>query len=373
LHTRGAFWNCIVEKVPLFALAAASSTATIITQQAALSSFTHLPLADRLGNALMSYVVYIREMFWPTNLAVIYPLRPNQFSFWQITAAAGFLAAITVATWLSRKSRPYLFVGWLWYVSILLPVIGIVQVGLQAHADRYTYLPQIGLYIAIAWSVSEFAGRIYYPKAIVAFASVFALVALTSATWAQLSYWREPLALWEHTIAVTSDNDVAHSYLADLLLRNGRIPDAISHAQEAIRLNPVNADAQNNLGLALLQAGDEQDAVIHLEQGLKIDSENANARINLAWILATSSDARLRDGARAVTLAETVVRGRGRDNSTVLRTLAAAYAEAGRFSEAMETAERALQIAKANGESGLATDLQAAIENYRSERTLRSK
>jgi cytochrome c-type biogenesis protein CcmH/NrfG len=373
LQRRASIRNLLLEKIPLFLLSVASSIATMIAQHESVSSLDRLPLVDRLSNAVISYVVYLRQTFWPTDLAPIYPLRPNQFTLSQIAGALALLATISVVAWRLRRSRPYLLVGWLWYLVMLVPVIGIVQVGFQAHADRYTYLPQIGLCIAVAWGAADLTRRLCYQRFIVASAAVVVLGAFAATTFGQLRYWRDPEVLWKHTIDVTGDNDIAHAHLADFLMRNGRVAESISHSQEAVRIRPNNADAQNNLGLALLQSGDERDAALHFELSLRADATNLNARVNLAWILATSADQSVRNGARAVELAESVARGSGRDNPIVLRTLAASFAEAGRFAEAIETADNALQLARSANNEGLVVDLERSIASYRLNEPLRSR
>jgi protein O-mannosyl-transferase len=366
------FRNLVAEKFPLFLLSIASAVATLIAQQRAIGSFEHLPLISRVSQALLSYLTYIRQMFWPTKLAVFYPHSEDESALWQLLLAGAVLAAITILTFLLRKRRPYLVVGWLWYVCMLIPVIGIVQVGLQGHADRYTYLPQIGLYLGVTWWISEWLSRWRYGPAALTTAAIVIIASLAGASRVQASYWKDSERLWQQTIANTSNNHLAHAHLADLLLRQGRINDAISHCQEAVRIQPNDTDAQNNLGLALLQLGDEADAAIHFEQSLASNPNNLNARCNLAWVLATSPDPSRRNGERAVKLASSVAQGPGRGNPTVLRTLAVAYAETGRFSEAIETAQQAIEIAKATGNDGLAADLERNIAAYRLNQPIRS-
>jgi tetratricopeptide (TPR) repeat protein len=311
-------------------------------------------------------------MFWPAKLAVFYPHSEDESTVGQVLLAGTVLAVITVLAFLLRKKRPYLVVGWLWYVCMLIPVIGIVQVGLQGHADRYTYLPQIGLYLGVTWWISELLSRWRYGPAALTTAAILIIASLTGASRVQASYWKDSERLWQQTIENTSNNHVAHAHLADLLLRQGRINDAISHCQEAVRIQPNDTDAQNNLGLALLQLGDEADAAIHFERSLASNPNNLNARCNLAWVLATSVDPARRNGQRAVELVNSVAQGPGRGNPTVLRTLAVAYAETGRFSDAIETAQQAIAIAKATGNDGLAADLERNIAAYRMNQPIRS-
>jgi tetratricopeptide (TPR) repeat protein len=366
------FRNLVAEKLPLFLMSIASAVATLIAQTRAIGSFEQLPFSSRVSQALLSYLTYIRQMFWPTKLAVFYPHSENGSALWQVLLAGAALVAITILTFLLRKKRPYLVVGWVWYVCMLIPVIGIVQVGLQGHADRYTYLPQIGLYLGATWWVSELLSRWRYGPAALTTAAIVIIASLTGASRVQASYWKDSERLWQQTIANTSNNHVAHAHLADLLLREGRINDAIFHCQEAVRVQPNDTDAQNNLGLAFLQVGDEADALIHFEQSLTSNPNNLNAQCNLAWVLATSPDPSRRNGERAVELARSVAQGPGRTNPTVLRTLAVAYAETGRFSDAVKTAQQAIEIAKATGNDGLAADLERNIAAYRLNQPIRS-
>jgi tetratricopeptide (TPR) repeat protein len=368
----GIWWKLVAEKIPLFVLSVASAVATLLAQKQAIGSFEHLPLSSRVSQALLSYLTYIRQMFWPAKLAVFYPHSENESALWQVLLAGTALAVITIFTILLRKKRPYLVVGWLWYVCMLIPVIGIVQVGLQGHADRYTYLPQLGLYLGVTWWISELLSRWRYGPAALTTAAIVVIASLAGASRVQASYWKDSERLWQQTIANTSNNHVAHAHLADLLLRQGRINDAISHCQEAVRIQPNDTDAQNNLGLAFLLSGNEADAAIHFEQSLASNPNNLNARCNLAWVLATSPDPSRRNGERAVELASSVAQGPGGGNPTVLRTLAVAYAETGRFRDAIETAQQAIAMAKATGNDGLAADLERNIAAYRLNQPIRS-
>ena len=369
----GISWSkLIVEKIPLFVLSAVVALLTSRGIAPAHSAADQLPFLARISNAFVSYLVYIWQMIWPVNLGVFYPFPQNGWPVWQVVIVVAILFAITIAAFALRKSRPYLLVGWLWYVVMLLPVVGIIQVNLQAHADRYTYLPQIGLYLMVAWGIADLVANLPRLRKISGVAAIVALVALAMTARAQVSYWRDSETLWQHTIAVTKDNYFANASLADLLLRRGRVPEAIAHSEEALRIRPGDTDAQNNLGLALLQTGDAKRAVMHLEKALAIDPGHMNAEVNLAWILATSSDDSIRNGARAVQLADDVARRAGHSNAIVLRTLAAAYAETGRFNDAIETAQDAIQIARATGNEGLVADLERNIATYHLSQPLRS-
>ena len=381
--------HLVLEKIPLFILSAACALATVFAQQAA--SMQRVSLFSRLANAVITYVIYIWQMLWPQRLAVFYPFAGTS-AMWQVSLAVVFLITVTAAAIWLRQRRPYFFVGWFWYLSMLVPVIGIVQVGLQAHADRYTYLPQIGLYVLLTWMFSEIlkTPNTERPTSNVEFRTnhstfgvgrwafgvclpVIMVAALAWTARSQAAYWRDSEVLWTHALAVTRGNYYAHSSLADLLMRKGQLNEAIVQSQEALRIRPDDADAENNLGLAYLQLGNEREAVTHFESSLKDSPNNLNARTNLSWVLATSVDSFMRDGQRAIELASSVVRDSKRENPIVLRTLAAAYAETGNFSDAIDMAQRAEQAARATGETGLAVDLERNIESYRLNQPIRSR
>jgi len=222
------------------------------------------------------------------------------------------------------------------------------------------------------WTVADLSANWRYRTQITAVLAIVAIGACSLAARVQASYWRDSETLWMHTIAVTKDNYFAHASLADLLMRRGRVGEAIEHSEEALRIRPGDADAQNNLGLALLQTGDVKRAIAHLQKALEIDPGHMNAEVNLAWVLASAADESMRDGARAVQLAEDVARRAGHPNAIVLRTLAAAYAETGRFSAAIEIAQQAIAIAKATGNDGLAADLERNIAAYHLNQPIRS-
>jgi tetratricopeptide (TPR) repeat protein len=362
----------ILEKIPLFVIAAAGAYLSAGGIASAHGAADQLPFLSRIGNAFVSYVVYIWQMILPANLAVFYPFPQNGLPLWQPLIAAGILIVITTAVFALRKSRPYLVVGWLWYLSMLLPVIGIIQINLQAHADRYTYLPQIGLYLMIAWGVADLLGNWRFRTQITAAAAVVVILAFAFVARVQAFYWRDSETLWTHTIAVTKDNYFAHASLADLLMRRGRVNEAIEHSEAALRIRPNDADAQNNLGLALLQIGEVNRAVAHFEKTLEINPGHMNAEVNLAWVLATSSDDSTRNGTRAVQLAEDVMNRAGHANATVLRTAAAAYAEVGRFNDAIATAQQAIEVSRATSNEGLISDLERSIAAYRANQPIRS-
>ncbi len=440
----------LTEKIPLFALSALSCIATLFAQRQDPSAIDQLPFLWRLNNTFVSYVTYIWQMLWPARLAVFYPHPNNRLPLVEVILAIALLVVITLIVIYLRRTKPYLVTGWFWYLGMLVPVIGLVQVGEQAHADRYTYLPQIGLYIMITWAVgdlfSESTPRAR--RALVGVAAAIAIVGLGVRALVQASYWKNSETLWNHTLAVTGENDVAHNNLGFLFLRRGELDkaishfqaaldirsrntethyslgaaliqnnlgnafarkrlwdDAINHLQEAVRLRPDYADAYFNLGSVLFQRGRiEQaiaqwqkalavrprdaearrnvadalrregklkEAISEYEQALNIAPEDSVALNNLAWILATSSDASIRDGARAVTLAVKAVQATGSSDPNFVRTLAAARAEAGQFAEAVATAKAAKALASTQSKPELASRLEEEIALYRARVALR--
>ena len=365
----------ILEKIPLIALSAASSIITLFAQKTAVSSVESLPLLWRMNNAFVSYVAYIWQMVCPIRLALVYPHPEYRLSLWGVALAIAFLTGATAVVVAFRRKHPYLITGWLWYVGMLVPVIGIMQVGVQARADRYTYLPQIGLYLIATWTIADLSVAWRYRRQILGAAAATVIAGMAWLARTQNTYWRDSEALWTRTLAVTSHNDLGHARLADLLLRRDRIDEAISHSEEALRIRPRNwnvaVDAHNTLALGLFRRGRVDEAVAHWKESLEIRPDDMNAQAYLAWVLATSPDASLRDGAKAIELAKKVLEQAGHADVVVLRTLAAGYAESGRFSEAIETAQQGLQLAIAQDNSALIWDLQLNITNYQRNRPLR--
>ena len=361
----------ILEKIPLIALSVASSIITLFAQKRAAISVEFLPLVWRMNNAFVSYVAYMWQMVCPIRLALVYPHPEYRLSLWGVALAIAFLTGATAVVVAFRRKHPYLITGWLWYVGMLVPVIGIVQVGAQARADRYTYLPQIGLYLIATWSIADLSVAWRYRRQILGVAAAIVIAGLAWLAWIQNRYWRDSEALWTRTLAVTSHNDVAHASFADFLLRRDRIDEAISHSEEALRIHSRNGSAHNTLAFGLFRKGRVDEAVAHWKESLEIRPDDVNAQAYLAWVLATSPDASLRDGAKAVELAKKVLEHAGNADVVVLRTLAAGYAESGRFSEAIETAQQGLLLAIAQDNSALIWDLQLNITNYQRNLPLR--
>jgi hypothetical protein len=266
-----------------------------------------------------------------------------------------------------RRKYGYLFTGWFWYLGMLVPVIGIVQVGLQGHADRYTYLPQIGLYLIVTWGIVDLTAGWRYGREFLSVAAALVIGALTWDARTQTTFWRDGETLYRHALAVTNRNDVAHTELGEFLMSHNRAGEAIEHLQKAMAIrSALEADpkAHNLLGIAFFKIGDPRQGIAHSIRALEIDPHNSTAESNLAWAYATSPDASTRDGAQAVKMMEDVLQRPGARSALFLHTLAAAYAESGRFPEAITTAQEALDLAAIDGNEALAADLRNNIKSY---------
>jgi cytochrome c-type biogenesis protein CcmH/NrfG len=276
--------NLLVEKVPLFILSLASSIATLIAQRGGIIEMAHLSLGWRMENALSAYLIYIWQMFWPINMAVIYP-HPGRLPFWLVAGASALLVLISTVAILLRKERPYLIVGWLWYIIMLVPVIGLIQVGSQAHADRYTYLSEIGLYWAIVWAVADLLQPLRYRREILASVAPIIIAALGWRAWIQTSYWSNTERLWDRTLAVTGQNDFAHFALGEFMLKVRRWDEAIAQFKIVLASHPNDADANFQMGYALMEKDDLEAAISHFETTLQAKPENPDAETNLGNLL----------------------------------------------------------------------------------------
>ncbi len=460
-------WLC-VEKIPFLVLAALSCGITIAAHRALrgmLDAESGLPLGMRLANAVVSYVRYIGKTVWPGNLAVYYPYPPA-WPVWEVAGCALLLIFVSaVAVW-TVKERPYIFVGWCWFLGVLVPFIGLVQAGDQAMADRFAYLPIIGLFITAVWLVSDFLKprRNGYVAGIVI--AMLVLTACAIQTRHQLGYWKNSETLFEHALAVTDGNDVAEyalasalsnkgkwseatehyenalklradypeahgglawvlvmqrkpgqaiehyreairlnaadiqprNELASLLIEQGRFDEATGLCEESVRLNPDDPTAHFNLGMIKTKAGDSENAKKEFELCLRADASYAAAQYqmgmlalrdgdstaavscwrsavrlsptwvdplnNLAWVLATAPDSKLRDGAEAVRLATRASELGGTNDVRILDTLAAAYAEGGFFSNAVTSSTRAGEIARGQGRTELAEQIEHRTSLY---------
>ena len=278
------------EKLPFFALSVAAAIATYAVQSGAgAAEAVEIPLGLRAENALVSYAVYIAKMFWPTRLAVFYPY-PQGLPLWQVATAALVLAGISALVVWRFRTQPYLTIGWLWYLVTLVPVIGLVQVGAQARADRYTYVPMVGLSIMLAWGAVSVA--LHWPRtrpAIVALATV-ACAACVPLTWVQVQYWRNSESLFQHAADVTSGNYVAEHNLGTALMEEpGRLAQAIHHLEAAVRIKPDSARAHSDLGSALSKLPERLPQVIgEYQLAVRFSPGSAIPHYNLGNALAAA-------------------------------------------------------------------------------------
>ena len=421
----------VIEKIPLFVVAGGDCLLTLFVQDRSLVSTEHLPLWWRIGNAIIAYVTYLGQFFYPVGLSVLYPRPGLDLPLWKVFAAFLVLASITTAAFIGRRRCPYILVGWLWYLGMLVPVIGFLQVGTVSVADRFTYLTQIGLGIALAWGAADLCRSWPYRRWVCGVASASVLAVLMGCALRQTSFWRNSETLWTRALACNSQNafaqgslgmvlhqsgrideaaacylkaieigpdEDAHNNLGGILADRGEIGEAIAHFQKALKINPDSASAHNNLGRILASRGRTDEAIAHLRKALETEPNSADTHSSLgkaflrqgkpsetliqwreavrlqptdignvsqlASLLATCPETSIRNGNEAVYLARWAVElSKGR-KPTVLGTLAAAYAEAGQFSKAIEAAERAVALASTDGNVALTDTLRAQIKLY---------
>ena len=509
-------WRALlVEKIPLLALAAASCAVTPLAQRQAMIPMDVVPLSARIANAVVAYVAYIGQFFYPSGLAVFYPYPSEGLPTWKIVVGVAALVIVSAVALLGRRRMPYLFVGWFWYLGMLVPVIGLMQVGSQAMADRYTYLPQIGLCVALAWGAAKLAAGWRYERWAYGVASALVLVCLATCAYRRTAFWRNNETLWNRAIACTTGNVFAHnnlgaalaseknvdaaiahfrkataiaptfaisyenlgvaleasgkseeaaaayrraelspyfkaiaqyqkalkirpnsclvhnnlgnalaacghvdeataeyrtalkinpnyasahSNLANILAGQGRNDEAIAEYKKAIALDPNRADAHNNfgavladqgrlgeaiakfqkaldiepdfadahgnLGTALSKQGKIADAMIHWREAVRLQPSNPRAVNRLAWAMATRPEPSIRNGAEAVELAQWAVQLSHSHEPVPLDTLAAAYAQVGRFADATKTAKKALDLASRRADKELAASIKTKIALY---------
>ena len=425
-------WRLVMEKWPFFLLAAGSCVVTFLAQRAAaVLSMSQYPLPLRLGNALLSYTRYLLKTAWPADLAVIYPL-PEHLSWLLVAAAGAGLAGVSWLVWRARGAQPYLLAGWCWYLGTLVPVIGFVQAGKQAMADRYSYFPVIGIFLALVWWANDLAARFQLRGRPLAISASLILAANAWLTEKQLNFWRDDESLFAHALAVTGDNAIAQINLGLALEQQGRQAEALAHDQTALRLAPDSAEAHNNLANLLDAAGQTNDALAQYQAALRWNPNAPLARCNLgtllvkldrfdeameqyreaarlqpenphpyylmgkAWlrhgqsteaigqfrhaleldpndfqslaflarILATDENPKNRDGNAAVALAEKANALTGGTQPLILDVLAMAYAGAGRFDEAQQTAGKALDLATAAKLPDMASGIHRRLQLY---------
>jgi hypothetical protein len=284
----------ILEKVPLLLFSAGSALITIIAQRSkAIRSLENFPFRIRLANALCSYTMYVWKAFWPTRLALFYPYPGWPIPLWQLSLAGLFLIGVSSLAWYQRFDRPYVLTGWLWYLGILVPVIGFVQIGDQAMADRYAYIPLIGMFVIVIWGTADWAERrqinfIWRTGLIISI-----LGTLSFLTWRQVNYWRSSFDLWSHTLEVTQRNAIAEGNLGDALHSTGRVEEALPHFGNAVALQPRDPYARANLAEDLAQCGRLREAVAEYQTVSRLASDNhflARTFISLAMLYGALED-----------------------------------------------------------------------------------
>jgi len=285
-NEKAIIFRLVMEKAPLFVLVGIFSVVTFITQKSggAIGGLSDLPMSDRISNALVSYVVYILKMFWPANLAVLYP-HPVTTPVWQVAGAVVLLLTVSFTAIRWGRRLPYLPVGWFWYLGTLVPVIGIVQSGNQAMADRFTYVPLIGIYIIVAWGASDLARYYNVPEKWLAACGGILLFALMALSWNQLRFWQNTFTLFEHTLAITSRNYLIHNNLGTALLESGLTEEGAAHYRKALAINPESETTLNNLGSVLQSQGRHNEAIQYYQASLNSNPDYLKARLNLAAAL----------------------------------------------------------------------------------------
>ena len=275
--------DLLIEKIPFFVLSAGSCVATVLAQEKTINTLDEFSLGSRIGNAMVSYVAYIGQMIWPARLAVFYPFPESGWNIAQSTVAFLVLVVISVAFFVFRNKSPYLLVGWLWFLGMLIPMIGIIQVGNQTRADRYTYLPQIGLYLLLTWGAIELL--IKWPRLRQTFIVIAVLIvaALIADSYVQISFWQNSETLWKRALTTTSRNHVAHANLGNALMKKeGRVDEGITHCRQALEIHSNYPEAHNYLGYGLASKGEWTDAISSFRAALRRNPNFPEAHNNLA-------------------------------------------------------------------------------------------
>jgi Flp pilus assembly protein TadD len=341
----------ILEKLPFLALATMSSFVTFLVQKrgGSVTPLAMVPLFVRFANVPMSYLAYIGKLVWPHPLCVLYPFdRPPDPDL--AVAAAIFLFAISVAVIRWGRTRPYLPVGWFWFLGSLVPVIGIIQVGTQTIADRYTYLPFVGLFILLVWGMADLAARLPSSRFVLVPIAGVALIACLACTRDQLQYWKDTFTLCDHALAVSGDSLVVLSSEGEAFLAEGKYEEGVQLAQRALDRRPGTPAVEAEVAFGLDRLGRIDEAVQHYRAAVNGDPNLAEPLISLAWILSTDGDNRRTNATEAVDLAERACVLTKNGNGRSFAVLAAAYAEAGRFDEAVTAITNALRMASAAGD-----------------------
>jgi tetratricopeptide (TPR) repeat protein len=331
-------WQLVKEKVPLLLLSACSCGVTLWAQRDALKLNASLGTSFRIANALVSYVAYLGQLCCPVGLAAYYPHPAAHLPAWKMITALAVLAGLFAAALANWRRRPYLLVGWLWYVGMLVPVIGLLQVGGASRADRYTYLPQIGLCLALTWGAADVCRSWSLRRWLSGITSALVLMLLMVGAWRQTSFWSNSENLWNHTLACTSRNRTAHLTLGIALAGQKRFDEALAQYQKALEIDPTCADTYNNMGLALAAQGRPNEAITQYRKAMEMDPGDTEAYRHLGEAL----DGRGRHS-EAIALFRQAVESRP-DDAEARNHLGAALGQAGSLDEATAQLEQALKL-----------------------------
>ncbi|MGA2508561.1 MAG: tetratricopeptide repeat protein [Chitinispirillaceae bacterium] len=353
---RRTFGRMAAEKIPMLCMAAASTIITVIAQHEVIAGLNRIGLATRISNAALSYCIYLGQAFWPADLAVFYPYMQHPLPL-KVASCALLLVTITAAVVWTGGRKKILITGWFWYIVTLLPVIGIVQAGEQAHADRYTYLPFIGIFIMLSWGLKTMANRLHNGKELpVKIAAAVVLLAMTGKTMEQVGYWKSDFTLFSHATAVIKRNHVAYNNLGLTLYKSGRTDEALAQYRKALEIKPDFAEARFNLGFLLANSGRTDEATAQYRKALEIKPGFAEARINLGVLL--------EDNGRAD---EAIAQYRkvlefNPGSIGALTNLARAFVRKGRLTDAVPLLQRALASAKSAGDERRAEEIAGNLE-----------
>jgi len=290
------FLRLVLEKIPLFLLTVASSVVTFMVQKTggALLAMETISLSARLNNAMISYVKYLGKMMWPKKLAIVYPHAENIISVWEGIFCGTALLGITIISIRLVKKAPYFAVGWFWYLGTLVPVIQIVQTGTHPMADRYAYVPLIGIFIVIAWGIPELISKWRYKEKVLSISAGVVILVLIVVAWVQVGHWKNTITIFKHAVSVTENQypsfAVAYDNLGYALAEKGDIGAAITYYKTAIKINPNYATTYNNLGVVLAQQGSLKEAITYYKTAIKINPNFAQAYNNLGHALGRKGD-----------------------------------------------------------------------------------
>ncbi len=328
------------EKIPIFVLAAASIAITYLAQSrgGAVRQFADAPVLLRISNALVAYARYLVSLFWPRGLGVYYPFSPEGISPWQVAASLALVVGVTIVVIRAMEGRGYLITGWAWYLGTLIPVIGLVQVGGQSMADRYSYIPSVGLFVMVVWGVADLIGKRRLQYRATAVVAVIWLTILGSLAWVQVGYWRDSITLLRHTLLVAPDNLVVHYNLAHALEKQGNLNEAIAHLGDALRIKPDFFDALINIGVTLNDQRRSTEATNYLTRAVELQPGSSKAHLQLGIALAQSgsSDEALRHFYQALESAPS--------DPDVRTNLGLMLARQGKLPEAREQLNEALRL-----------------------------